>query len=76
VIVARKNKKDLSPEHFEAIWMYCDFILDYFGDDKGAPDHLYSRQAFERWFERYNREQVINGRRRGDWNPVSPLYEE
>lgn len=73
VIVARKDKKDLPPEHYEAIWMYCDRILDYFGEGEGAPERLYSRQAFERWFVGYQKEQVGFGRK--EWTSVSPLYE-
>ncbi|CAI7656689.1 unnamed protein product [Penicillium pancosmium] len=39
VIVARKDRKDLSPEHYEAIWMYHDHLLDDFGEEP-APEHL------------------------------------
>ena len=72
VIVARKDKRDLSPEHYEAIWMYCDYILEYFGDGS-APKHLYNRQAFERWFAGYKRDSAYNGR--SEWSSVAPLYE-
>ncbi|KAJ5458033.1 hypothetical protein N7475_009421 [Penicillium sp. IBT 31633x] len=72
VIVARKDKKDLTPDHYEAIWMYCDYIPDYFGEGAGAPKHLYSRQAFERWFANYQRDEPQNGRK--EWNSVPPLY--
>ncbi|GKZ26029.1 hypothetical protein AbraIFM66951_003207 [Aspergillus brasiliensis] len=71
VIVARKDKKDLTPEHYEAIWMYCDMILDYFGEGE-APTRLYNREAFERWFVRYQRKETMNGRR--EWVNVPPLY--
>lgn len=74
VIVARKDKKDLSPEHYEAIWMYYDHILDYFGEGEGAPKHLFTRQAFERWFVGYQKEQLGFGRQ--EWTSVPPLYEE
>lgn len=72
VIVARKDKKDLSPEHYEAIWMYCDYILEYFGNGS-APQHLYNRQAFERWFVVYQKENAGFGR--SEWKSVPPLYE-
>ncbi|KAJ5164930.1 uncharacterized protein N7500_006760 [Penicillium coprophilum] len=74
VIVARKDKKDLPLEHYEAIWMYCDRILDYFGNGWGAPEHWYNRQEFERWFAMYRHNEVINGRR--EWISVPPLYDE
>ncbi|KAJ5199315.1 hypothetical protein N7491_000129 [Penicillium cf. griseofulvum] len=43
VIVARKNKKDLTTDHYEALWIYCDRILDYFGEGVAVPEHVYSR---------------------------------
>ncbi|PYH81280.1 hypothetical protein BO82DRAFT_402545 [Aspergillus uvarum CBS 121591] len=35
VIVARRDRKDLSPEHYEATWMYIDYMIDFFGN--GGP---------------------------------------
>ncbi|KAJ2990037.1 hypothetical protein NUW58_g3158 [Xylaria curta] len=32
VITARKDRKSLLPIHLEGIWMYCDHILDLFGE--------------------------------------------
>ncbi|KAI0398905.1 hypothetical protein F4802DRAFT_611283 [Xylaria palmicola] len=29
------------------VWMYCDYILDLFGEGGGTPTHSYNRQAFE-----------------------------
>jgi hypothetical protein len=74
VIVARKDKKDLTLEHFEAIWMYCTRILDYFGDGVGPPEHWYSQQEFERWLVNYQHNAVLN--RREEWISVPPIYEE
>jgi hypothetical protein len=81
VIVARKDRKPLLPQHLEGLWMYCDRILDLFGDGEGAPRRLYSRQAFERWWNSYCREQ--RGFRSGtrgevdpdDWREVRSPYE-
>ena len=70
VIVARKDKKDLTAEHYEAIWMYMDRILDFFGEGS-TPTQLYSRQAFERWYEGYKRNA---GYSRAEWRSVPPLY--
>ncbi|OJJ98998.1 hypothetical protein ASPACDRAFT_1857461 [Aspergillus aculeatus ATCC 16872] len=50
--VARKDRKDLSPEHYEAIWMYIDRILDEFGNGAPPPEQLYKKK-FERWFVGY-----------------------
>ncbi|KAI0903057.1 hypothetical protein F4823DRAFT_629716 [Ustulina deusta] len=32
VLVARKDGKPLLPQHLEGVWMYCDYILDLFGE--------------------------------------------
>lgn len=57
VIVARKDKKPLLPHHLEAVWTYCDHILDLFGEGLGAPGRLYNREAFETWWNDYRDEQ-------------------
>ncbi|EAQ93085.1 predicted protein [Chaetomium globosum CBS 148.51] len=57
VVAARKDKKPLLPHHLEGVWMYCDYILDLFGEGGGAPTRLYSRQAFEKWWGDYCEEQ-------------------
>ena len=70
VIVARKDKKPLLPHHLEAVWMYCDHILDLFGDGVGAPRSLYRRKAFEDWWKGYCEEQ--RGFRFGDGGQNDP----
>ncbi|KAH7117176.1 hypothetical protein B0J13DRAFT_613251 [Dactylonectria estremocensis] len=57
VLVARKDEKPLLPQHLEGVWMYCDYILDLFGEGEGVPTHLYNRQAFEEWWKEYCEEQ-------------------
>ena len=56
VIVARKDKKPFLPKHLEGVWMYCDRILDLFGDGD-IPRRLYNRQAFQKWWKGYCEEQ-------------------
>ncbi|KAH6847643.1 hypothetical protein B0I37DRAFT_148660 [Chaetomium sp. MPI-CAGE-AT-0009] len=81
VVVARKDKKPLLPHHLEGVWMYCDRILDLFGEGEGAPTRLYNRQAFEKWWGNYCEEQ--KGFRPGtggekdpdDWRAVRSPYE-
>jgi hypothetical protein len=81
VVVARADKKPLLPHHLEGVWMYCDRILDKFGEGEGPPRRLYSRKAFEEWWERYCEEQ--QGFRAGtggvddinDWRAVKSPYE-
>ncbi|KAH8654885.1 hypothetical protein BGZ61DRAFT_571138 [Ilyonectria robusta] len=50
IVVARKDRKSLLPQHLEGVWMYCDRILDLFGEGEGAPRMLYSQKAFEDWW--------------------------
>jgi len=57
VIVAHKDKKPLLPHHVEGVWMYCDYVLDVFGEGRGAPARLYSQEAFGKWWGRYCVEQ-------------------
>jgi hypothetical protein len=57
VVVARKDGKALLPQHLEGVWMYCDRILCLFGEGEGAPTRLYNRQAFEKWWKGYCKEQ-------------------
>ncbi|KAL6409947.1 pfs domain-containing protein [Ilyonectria robusta] len=47
VLVARKDEKPLLPQHLEGVWMYCDYMVDVFGEGESTPTHLYNRQAFE-----------------------------
>ncbi|RKK89049.1 hypothetical protein BFJ68_g16805 [Fusarium oxysporum] len=81
VIVARKDKKPLLPQHLEGVWMYCDYILDLFGEGEGAPTHLYNRQAFEEWWKDYCEEQKEFRPGTGgendpdDWRAVRSPYE-
>ncbi|XP_044720172.1 uncharacterized protein HRG_06761 [Hirsutella rhossiliensis] len=53
VVVARKDRKPFYPQHLEGVWMFCDHILDLFGEGDGPPRWLYSRQAFEEWWNVY-----------------------
>ncbi|KAM4064313.1 putative ectomycorrhiza-upregulated zf-mynd domain-containing protein [Hirsutella rhossiliensis] len=50
VVVARKDRRPFYPQHLEGVWMFCDHILDLFGEGDGPPRWLYSRQAFEKWW--------------------------
>jgi hypothetical protein len=81
VLVARKDEKPLLAQHLEGVWMYCDYILDLFGEGKGAPKHLYNRQAFEEWWRKYCEEQKEFRPGKGgdndpdDWRGVRSPYE-
>ncbi|KAH6701382.1 hypothetical protein BKA61DRAFT_620634 [Leptodontidium sp. MPI-SDFR-AT-0119] len=53
VIVARKDRKPLLPQHLWSMFDYCADILERFGNGNGAPVKLYNRLAFEKWWQRY-----------------------
>jgi hypothetical protein len=80
-VVTRKDEKPLLPHHLEGVWMYCDYILDLFGEGEGAPTHLYNRQAFEEWWKDYYEEQKEFRPGTGgendpdDWRAVRSPYE-
>ncbi|KAK7757408.1 hypothetical protein SLS62_000420 [Diatrype stigma] len=80
-VVAREDGKPLLPQHLEGVWMYCDYILDLFGNGEGAPTHLYNRLAFEEWWKGYCEEQRAFRRGTGgekdpdDWRAVRSPYE-
>jgi len=81
IVVARKDRKPLLPQHLEGVWMYCDRILDFFGEGEGAPRRLYNRKAFEKWWKGYCEEQKGFRFGRGgegdpdDWRAVRSPYE-
>ncbi|RTE68469.1 hypothetical protein BHE90_017153 [Fusarium euwallaceae] len=81
VLVARKDQKPLLPQHLEGVWVYCDHILDLFGEGNGAPTHMYNRQTFEEWWKDYCKEQKKLRPGTGcendldDWQAVPSPYE-
>ncbi|KAL6406250.1 hypothetical protein AUP68_10420 [Ilyonectria robusta] len=80
IVVARKDRKSLLPQHLEGVWMYCDRILDLFGEGEGAPRMLYSRKAFGDWWTGYCEEQKKFRPGKGgeedadDWRTVRSPY--
>jgi len=71
VVVARKDKKPLLPQHVEAVFEYCNGILDRFGDGEGAPRALYNRAAFQKSWNRYYEQRKDED----DWRNVKSPYE-
>lgn len=73
-IVTRKDKKPLSSEHLEAVWMFIDRLMDYFGEDGPEEAHRnISKPKFERWFKGYKEGQVVN--HRDEWKNVGSIYD-
>ncbi|KAM4067808.1 putative ectomycorrhiza-upregulated zf-mynd domain-containing protein [Hirsutella rhossiliensis] len=81
VVVARKDRRPFYPQHLEGVWMFCDHILDLFGEGDGPPRWLYSRHAFEEWWVNYCKEQKRIRPGKGgerdpdDWGAVRSPYE-
>jgi hypothetical protein len=81
ILVARKDRKPFPPQHLEGVWMFCDHILDLFGEGEGPPRWLYSRQAFEEWWAEYCEEQKRLRAGKGgerdpdDWRAVRSPYQ-
>jgi hypothetical protein len=73
-LVARKDKKPLSSQHLEAVWMYMDRLLNCYGETSPKKaQKLVNRADFEKWFATYKRNGVINGRK--EWESVGSLYD-
>lgn len=66
VIVTRKDKLPLLPQHVEVIWDYGSRILDWFGEGEGAPVKLYNRAAFQKYWDNYWEEQKKFGKAYSD----------
>ncbi|KAH7111940.1 hypothetical protein B0J13DRAFT_461604, partial [Dactylonectria estremocensis] len=81
IVVARKDRKSLLPQHLEGVWICCDRILDLFSEGEGAPRILYSRKTFEDWWMGYCEEQKqFRPGKRGeedadDWRAVRSPYD-
>jgi hypothetical protein len=73
-LVARKDKKPFSMQHMDAIEMYIDMLMDYFGDDGPyAAQRQITPEVFEKWFENYSANQKKDGR--SGWENV-PSFSE
>ncbi|KAF2821945.1 hypothetical protein CC86DRAFT_396896 [Ophiobolus disseminans] len=67
-------RKDISSKHLEAVWMYIDKILDYYGElGTREAQELISREGFEKWLENYKRIEIYDGRE--EWKDVGSLYD-
>jgi hypothetical protein len=72
-LVARKDKKPLSVEQLEAVWLYIDRLMDMFGDGPKSAQKNMNRDDFESWFEEYKEESVGYGQ--DQWKDVGSLYD-
>lgn len=61
VIVARRDFKAVGLLEIEMFWMFCDMILERFGDGAGPPD-VYTPDTFQKWCEHYKRMEILNHR--------------
>jgi hypothetical protein len=56
----RQDRKPLTLEAIETIWMYHDHLLDLFGDGS-TPRRMMTPQAFVRYCQNYKEERLMNG---------------
>ncbi len=42
------------------IWMFCDEVLERFGDNRTPPLRLYSKKEFDDFCQKYKEEYVMN----------------
>ncbi|KAK1221781.1 hypothetical protein PQX77_015399 [Marasmius sp. AFHP31] len=68
VTVVRGDHKPLSEIALEMIWMYCDRVLDVFGEDSSTPLKMYTKEAFDKFCQNYKEEALMNGLRVADFN--------
>lgn len=74
-IVARKDKKPLSVEHMEGVWMFIDHLIGYYedSDPRAASKHI-TRKEYEEWVEGY-KEECIGYGTRDEWKTVGSIYD-
>ncbi|KAL0571133.1 hypothetical protein V5O48_010825 [Marasmius crinis-equi] len=58
ITIVRGDHKPLTRVALEMIWMFCDRILDIFGDDTGTPWEMYTREAFVEFCEDYKEDHM------------------
>lgn len=57
-LLVRKDKKPLTENHVEALWMFNDSILDSFGDDVALAQAMMNRERFNRFWIMYKDSQI------------------
>lgn len=60
VTVIRADHKPLTKEEIEVLWMYCDHLLELFGDGPGRAHAAMTRQKFDKFCEWYKEEYITN----------------
>lgn len=73
--MARKDKKPLSVEHMEGVWMFIDHLIGYYedSDPRAASKHI-TRKEYEEWVEGY-KEECIGYGTRDEWKTVGSIYD-
>lgn len=57
-LLVREDKKPLTKNHVEALWMFNDHILDSFGDDVAMAHAMMNRHRFDRFWIMYRDNQI------------------
>ncbi|TFY71191.1 hypothetical protein EVG20_g1802 [Dentipellis fragilis] len=61
VTVMRQDRKPLTPEAIETIWMFCDSLLDDFSGGL-QPQQRMNPAGFEEFSQNYKESMIMNGR--------------
>ncbi|KAH7132572.1 hypothetical protein B0J11DRAFT_230859 [Dendryphion nanum] len=74
-VIGRKDRKPLSPQHLELVYMFIDGLLDDFGDvgPEKAREAM-TRERFEKFAEVYRRNELKKGREER-WADVRSIYD-
>ena len=69
--IVRADQKPLTKVVLEIIWMYCDRILDVFGEaGPPAPYDMYNSQSYQEFCEEYKEEYLQIPTRRADFESL------
>ena len=67
----RADHKPLSPVALEMIWMFCDHILELFGDNRLPPLQIYNKECFDAFCEEYQEDYMMNDLRADEMRAVT-----
>lgn len=68
VIVARDDRRPLTSQYVEALWMYADALLDRYSEGLVTPNQI-TQPAFDRFWRQYDMEQQF----RPEWTNPTPV---
>ncbi|KAF9450510.1 hypothetical protein P691DRAFT_789079 [Macrolepiota fuliginosa MF-IS2] len=61
ITIVRKDGKPLTRQAIETIWMFHDYFLEHFSEDKRDADRLLNRRDFNHFCEDYKEDRLLHG---------------